>query len=499
MHTRIPSGQATGNFDILLPTGFGIPKGFIVYNLTNSSAYNAFDNGTANVTRSVGFGGSTSTGSSALRNICSWQYNQYNVDPTNGLSSFATTVAMYDRNSGNTITRIWYATSFVTDKIIGQYQVVGSPTGSVDMVFTVFSGDDVQCAVSGVAVTTTAIHNAATPFQADLVYLLHNRPGQTTDVEICYGAGHRTSGAGTADTTVRISVSSSHRNPNGQTTSAPTNRVSSPGTFIMTTNYAIYPTYMGTTSIGFTGSGAAVGNSVVCLAIKGPTSDDFAVGTFLTPASIGSSLYNTNFVPQIIVGGFCGVPAINTTYTTAGNNCETMSVFTANGFSRSNMNGLGTITTSTANATVTGTGSSFLFQIGPTDIIKTTDGREVGTVSSVASNTSLTLTANSALTLTAQNFVFEKSPQFSLSWGIQDADSGTPNQFMYGYSSTSALIGYSCQNTPVIVHRGTIADLREGNVWSANMTVTAGGADVGWYSAIKNQDVSNRRRAVGSW
>ena len=108
IHTRIPTAQAAGSFDILLPTGFGTPKGFFVYSLTNSSAYNAFDNGTAHVTRSVGFGGSSSSGSSSIRNICNWQYNEYNVDPSNGFSSTATTTAMYDRNVGDTIRRNWW-------------------------------------------------------------------------------------------------------------------------------------------------------------------------------------------------------------------------------------------------------------------------------------------------------------------------------------------------------------------------------------------------------
>ena len=497
IHTRIPTARTTGAFDILLPTGFGVPKGFIVYSLTNSSNYDAFDNGTAHVTRSVGFGGSVSTGAATVANICAWQYNQYNVDPSNGNSSIAYTTAMFDRNNGDTIRRNWYATGFQEDKIVGFFGVTGSPAAPIDMVFTVFSGDDVQCAISGIAVTTTAVHSASIPFQADLALLLHNRPLQTNDVDICYGASWRVTGSGSGATLTRASVSNSHKNADAATTSNVTNRVSSRGTVCLTTTYEIFPTYMGTSSIGFTGSGAAVGNTIVLLAIKGPSSDDFYVSTFLTPASVGSSNYITNFVPQLVAGGFNPNPGLNTTYTTEGNGCETAAFFTSTGLTRRNINGLGTITSSTANATVTGTGSSFLYHIGPTDIIKDSNGVIVGPVSSVASNTSLTLTANAAVTLSNQNYVFEKSQQFSLAFGVNDADSGTPNQFMFGYSSTDAILGYRCADpNATIENDGYVSDFPGiGNGWSATMTV-ASGADYGWYFAVKDQNYYKYRRGV---
>ena len=498
IHTRIPAGQAAGNFDILLPDGFGVPKGFVVYNLTNSSAYNAFDNGTADVTRSVGFGGSSSSGAQTIRNICNFQYNQYNVNPTVAVSGTAATTAMYDRNSNNTILRSWYATSFVTDKIVGRYHVVGVPTAPVDMVFTVFSGDDVYCAVTGIAVTTTAVHSATTPFQADIAFLMHNRPAQTTDGDLCFGVAHRVTGSGSGATTVRARVSSAFRNLTAQTTSQTQNLVSSRLTQCLSTNYGIYTTYMGTSSIGFTGSGAATGNTIICLAIKGPSSDDFAVGNFVMFGSTGSTTYATNFVPQLVMGGNCPVPGTDTVYTTSANGCETMNLYTATGLSERNINGFGTITASTASATITGTGSSFLFQIGPTDLLKTTDGVEIGTVSSVASNTSLTLTANSAINLTTQNFVFEKSQQFSLGWGNRDAEATNPNRYMYGYTSTNAMIGFTCGIVAATLEKsGTVNDFRlDGNAFSANLTTSTGGNDNGWYVAFKDQNYANVRRGA---
>ena len=54
----------------------------------------------------------------------------------------------------------------------------------------------------------------------------------------------------------------------------------------------------------------------------------------------------------------------------------------------------GTITTATNSTTVTGAGTSFQTELSVGSIIKTTGNVTIGTVASIQSNTSLTLTAN---------------------------------------------------------------------------------------------------------
>ena len=56
--TRIPAAQANGAFNISLPTGFGVPRGFLVYAMDNLVLPNNFDSDTDNPSYSVGFGGS---------------------------------------------------------------------------------------------------------------------------------------------------------------------------------------------------------------------------------------------------------------------------------------------------------------------------------------------------------------------------------------------------------------------------------------------------------
>jgi hypothetical protein len=62
--------------------------------------------------------------------------------------------------------------------------------------------------------------------------------------------------------------------------------------------------------------------------------------------------------------------------------------------------GTGVITTSTSNATVTGSGTQFVNEVAVGNILKTSAGVTIGTVSSIASATSLTLTSNAAIEIT---------------------------------------------------------------------------------------------------
>jgi len=60
----------------------------------------------------------------------------------------------------------------------------------------------------------------------------------------------------------------------------------------------------------------------------------------------------------------------------------------------------GTVTCSVLSTTVTGSGTLFTSEIAAGDILTTTDGQQIGTVSSISSNTSLTLTSNAAVLIT---------------------------------------------------------------------------------------------------
>jgi len=66
--------------------------------------------------------------------------------------------------------------------------------------------------------------------------------------------------------------------------------------------------------------------------------------------------------------------------------------------------GTGTITASTTSVTVTGVGTAFTTQIKINDIIKNSSGVQLGIVSAIASNTSLTLRTNSAIAVSGGTY-----------------------------------------------------------------------------------------------
>lgn len=79
------------------------------------------------------------------------------------------------------------------------------------------------------------------------------------------------------------------------------------------------------------------------------------------------------------------------------------------------INGAGTITTSTSSTAVTGVSTSFLTQVKAGDILKTTGGTTIGTVSTVNSATSITLTGNGAVAGSGQTYTISSPATLSFS------------------------------------------------------------------------------------
>lgn len=106
------------------------------------------------------------------------------------------------------------------------------------------------------------------------------------------------------------------------------------------------------------------------------------------PATVGN---------YVLVNSVNSAPSVDTFPTVSiYNNFTTTGMGTAlPGFPGSGINP-GTITTSASSTTVTGTSTLFLNLHAAGDVIRKTDGTVIGTVASVASNTSMTLAANAA-------------------------------------------------------------------------------------------------------
>ncbi len=104
VHSRIPAAQANGAYNILLPEGFGVPKAFVVYHLTNSAAIGSFDITTDFPCIGVGFG-ATNIAGTGFSMVNTHIVSQEDTDPSSCRSGFSVTSAVFDRNIGLTISR----------------------------------------------------------------------------------------------------------------------------------------------------------------------------------------------------------------------------------------------------------------------------------------------------------------------------------------------------------------------------------------------------------
>lgn len=497
--TRIPAGQANGVFNISLPKGFGVPKGFVVYAMDNIVQPNNFDSDTDFPCISVGFGGSNIAGT-GLTSVCVWVSNEENARPTNTLASFANTVSIFATNISGNIRRQWQLTGFDVDTILGTYQGVGTQQTPLDAVFTVFAGEDFTCAV-GQTFMPNAINTAtrvATTFQPDAILFSHIRPAQSTDGQIHFGTAIRD--ASTGSTNVTSQVGGMWKNDNGVNTTAVRCRISNAGSFNIATNAAVNFQYMFPTGFAVTQSTANTGNSIIFLAMKAgtglSTNPTFAAGTFQSATGTGTSYYAVGFKPEHILGNFSHVQTLNTSSATVQNGAEMLSFFTANGFQKTNITGIGTFTSTTSSTTITGVGTSFLNQLGAIDTIYNKQYQLVGIVSSITSNTSLLLQSNAAVTATGSSFVFEKPQQFSFSYGNQTLNSNGNDNLRCRFSD-NGIIGYVATGLGLSAV-GNILNLNGENGFNVDYTtlVSTGGARFGWYLAIRDDDYYRRRRVI---
>jgi hypothetical protein len=508
--TRIPANQANGSYNILLPQNFGQPKGFLVYAMPYSVQPNNFDSTTTFPCISVGFGGSNIAGT-GLTNACVWVSNQDGADPTSTLASFGNTVSVFSRNIANTVFRQWQMTNFGQGIIFGTYTSGGTQVEPMDLVFTVFGGNDFFCAVGQTAVVAAVNTrtDVATPFRPDAILYSHIRPAQTTDGQITFGAAVRNvAGAGLAITTVLSDQSGNWRNQDAQGTSIVQNRNSNTGSFNFATNAVVRFTSMFDSGFAVTQSTANTGNSIIFLAMKAGTGNTtiprFKTQVMSNSASGTTTIADNNFLGCChVLGYFSNLNSLNTTQTTSAAGADMCSFFTANGRRKISSGGIGTFTSSTSSTTITGVGTSFLGQLGAIDTIYNQNYQLVGIVSSITSNTSLLLQSNAAITATGSSFIFEKPKQFSMSYGNLAQD-GAGNASMRGYFSDSSIISFTAA-TPTLTNVGRLVDFQDNapnNLGAQNQRTirfeytTSTSRSGGWLLMIRNEEYFNLRGSI---
>jgi hypothetical protein len=509
VRTRIENNETTGARPIYLPAGFGTVKGALFYYATSNANLNALDSTTNDQTFGIGFAGSPLGGAGVTSRTMGI------VIDANGAGNDSRTYAYnwsdrcaYSGLPNGSVSRQLRVTGFAQDRIDCDLTVTGTQTVPLDVTITVFAGAGLSVAVNSVSTVATAVGTTNArwinniTFRPDLILGIYNQNASPFtgvssigDAQICFGAALRSGGAGT---TSARETCMSYRNQGGDGVSpifmSSTVSDTSFGRGIRNANELRVTNYGGT---GFSvfNFGAAAGGSypVFFMAFYEYDPGQYDVEPLIYRSAIGTSFYSVGFIPQLIIGATSNTDSPFNTID-ASTESDSISVYTGYAHQGKNNTGRGTITSSTGSTTISGTGTSFRGTVAKGDVIYNSSLTSLGTVAFVVSNTSLQLTANASATVSSGTWMYEQSPQYSISIigdDNQDAAAGAnlttiSTDMMRSYTATGSAA------TTTLSGKLTNFDSRPGFGVSYNSATYGAIARKGFFVAF--DDTFNRGR-----
>jgi hypothetical protein len=476
-----------------LEPGFGTPKAAIIIYTENNAATDSFDT--------------------------TLEYKNFGVGFTDGTNKNLVNFIMRDNQAASDTRVAHSATRFIscssTDAVTTFYRVdnvtfaqdrinlvftnsTPQTNGHIEALFWVISGNDVSAAVGFSSYnTTTGLSRtySGLAFAPDLVFISGgynalNSSVANSDALISLGVAKRTTGQ---------QCNTAFWNDDAADPFALATRVAnnSINAYITAAASVVSATIGSFSANGWTMTnvGTFAANIVYnFLAIKSADPDnDFALltdfDTFTGTGRTFVGLGSTGFPPSTLIGSLSYASTRNAIQTTINTGAASLNFFAGTATSYSKLfNGTGTITYSTANATVSGAGTSF-FQFYPGVKLYTLVGDEIGTVSSVANTTSLTLAANSLISGTAQSFTYSNFRQNTISITEFDGDNNT--------TTSNTLISSSMFTIPTnnaVEFQAYLDTPDTSNGFFYNVTNADATSRVGWVLASSDRTNLGRRR-----
>lgn len=475
---------------VKLEPNFGIPKGIVVFFTENNANTDAFD--TSLEYKNLGIGFADGTNSVCVNITCR---DNVNTNDTQRSHYGTRVINCVDSSRATQYYRV-DTVAFSQDQVDFTFTNASPQTdGHLETIIWAVTGDDVSVGVGYSSYNATSggtrVYSGLS-FQPDFVFTAG-----------CYATLNQTQSADAI-----ISFGAATRSPLSQASYSfwvdDGNATRTNATWIGNTRINNYITATGTgisSTIGsfssngwtMTSNGAHATDTVYnFFAIKSQSPSDFALlESFATYTGTGRTfvgLGTTGFVPETILGCISEASTRNVIQTAAGSGTSGYNLFAGTATSYSKLyNGDGTITYSTASTTVTGTSSNFwLFYPGVR--LYTPNGLQIGQVSSVSSDTSLTLTANASLSGTDQSYTHSNFRQHCMSYTEKD-------------NSTNATTSHTLISSDMftIAHPNgtTLEAYLDTNTASPgffyNITKSPSSSEFGWVAAFKGQN-ENRRR-----
>lgn len=495
MHRRIYTGESVaGSVTVRTEPNFGTPKCCIVVYMEANSNINAYDTATAVRNFGIGFAGPPGDGTSTIGVFCQYQSMTDNVTTTAGRRNNSNTRFIFATNAtGGTNYYQCTAVSFSTDSASLTF-AAGTPQTNInlDCMFIFFTGNDLTVGCGVLALNTASAGTASVStlnFAPDCVIAGFNstvlNTGINNEWRLAFGAAVRL--PSTAQKCIGFRLDSG-------TTRADYTYSDNNGIAGHLTSATVWGDYSLTTwgAAGFTitSNNASANNNFMWMALKGQSGNEFML-LDLTSATATGNQYNyfgtTGSRVQAVIGGIVGTPNANTV-SNATPACESFNIFASQRATPPLTTGVGTATSTTGSTAMTGSGTTFRdFRQG--DIIYNLGGTTIGTVSSVASNTSLTLAANGATAITNAAFTFSKPNQYCFTIGM--FDSGTAASQVWSRLSSTAIVVGKTTGTDQIV--GTVSDFDTRPGFNINYTTASTAVSRGWILGFKDTDRSRRR------
>ena len=482
--------------------GFGTPKACMIMYAEVNAATDAFDTGLAQRNLGIGFAGPRGDGVATILEHCA----HITVADAQGTTAgrrqnFNTRVINAHNDTGGTVyyrvDTVTFGTDFADFTFSNQ---TPQTNGHIEAIITFFGGDDITVGIGTVPMAGTAggtVTYSALNFQPDVIIgasvISALNTGLTNNCRISFGAATRSP-------LLQKSVYWHYENSSGSVDCMSVYDPNNLVTYSTSTGVGPYNhTISGITTGGFTltssDSASGSNNNFIFLAIKGASPTHFALRDLNTSTATGevfTSLGSTGFVPKTLIGGAVNATA-DATRTNTSPGADSIQFFGGN---RSNdslyFDGVGTISASTGSATVTGTGTSF-YRYAPGFKLYNHTNSLIGTVSTVGSQTSITLTANAAINASAgSTFVYSNQGQYCISFGDEDA-AGTSVVFSQMSGSLLAL-ARSSGDTPSDLVVASLVDFDSRPGFSINYTTANATARKGWILAFENTDNANEAR-----
>ncbi len=495
VHRRIYTGESvSGSVTVKTEPNFGTPKCCIVIYMEANANINAYDTATALRNFGIGFAGPPGDGTSGIGVFTQYQVMTDNVTTAAGRRNNSNTRFILATNAAGTVNHyICTAVSFVTDTATLTFSA-GTPQTNInlDCVFIFFTGSDLTVGCGMLAMNTANTGTASVStlnFAPDCVIAGFNstvaNTGINNELRLCFGAA------------VRLPTSTMRcigfRVDSGTTRADYTyfDNNSLVGHFTSATVWGDYNlTTWGAAGFTITSNNASANNNLMWMALKSQSGNDFMLVS-LTSATATGDQYNyfgtTGSRVQAVLGGIVGTPTANT-ISNATPACESFNVFAAQRATPPLTIGAGTATSTTGTTTVTGASTTFR-DLRQGDIIYNLAGTTIGTVSSVASNTSLTLAANGSVAITNAQFTFSKPNQYCFTYGM--FDSGTAATQVFSRVSSTAIVVSRTTGVDQII--GSVSDYDTRPGFNVNYTTASTAVSLGWVLGFKDTDRSRRR------